>query len=83
MSGILPIDQMRDHIPPVSLVASRIPRLVLEETYGIRLPHPREGEDPDRPPYAEELCGAYGCKCVTKLTFIIALRLTIPNELLV
>ncbi len=62
VSGILPIDQMRDHIPPVSLVASRIPRPILEDTYGIRLPHPQEGEDPDRPPYAEELCGAYGCK---------------------
>ena len=27
------LTQMRDHIPPVSLVASRIPRLVLEDTY--------------------------------------------------
>ncbi len=53
------IDQMRCHIPPVSLVASRIPRLVLEDTYGIRLPHPQEAEDLDQPPYAEELCGAY------------------------
>ena len=62
VSGILPIDQMRDHIPPVSLVACRIPRPILEGTYGIKLPHPQEGEDPDRPPNTEELCGAYGCE---------------------
>ena len=61
-SGILPIDQMRDHVPPISLVCSRVPRPVLERLYGIRLPRPHEGEDPDRSPYAEELCGAYGCE---------------------
>ncbi|XP_023559930.1 large subunit GTPase 1 homolog isoform X2 [Octodon degus] len=55
-SGILPIDQMRDHVPPVSL----IPRRVLEATYGISIPKPREDEDPHRPPTSEELLTAYG-----------------------
>uniref|UniRef100_A0A8C1XUA0 Large subunit GTPase 1 homolog n=1 Tax=Cyprinus carpio TaxID=7962 RepID=A0A8C1XUA0_CYPCA len=52
-SGILPIDQMRDHVPT-------IPRSVLEGTYGINIIRPREDEDPDRPPTYEELLMAYG-----------------------
>uniref|UniRef100_UPI00358EF54F large subunit GTPase 1 homolog n=1 Tax=Myxine glutinosa TaxID=7769 RepID=UPI00358EF54F len=59
-SGILPIDQMRDHLPPVSLACQRIPHHVLESTYGIFLPAPHEGEDPNRPPTSEELLCAYG-----------------------
>ncbi|XP_076974034.1 large subunit GTPase 1 homolog isoform X1 [Tamandua tetradactyla] len=59
-SGILPIDQMRDHIPPVSLVCHNIPRHVLEATYGINIIKPREDEDPLRPPTSEELLTAYG-----------------------
>ncbi|KAF0291961.1 Large subunit GTPase 1 [Amphibalanus amphitrite] len=58
--GVLPIDQMRDHVPPVNLVAHLMPRPVLERTYGLMLPLPREGEQPDRPPTAEELLNAYG-----------------------
>ncbi|KAJ0064972.1 hypothetical protein NL108_000935, partial [Boleophthalmus pectinirostris] len=53
-SGILPIDQMRDHVP------ATIPRHVLEGTYGINIIQPREDEDPDRPPTSEELLTAYG-----------------------
>uniref|UniRef100_A0A3B5L1B5 Large subunit GTPase 1 homolog n=1 Tax=Xiphophorus couchianus TaxID=32473 RepID=A0A3B5L1B5_9TELE len=53
-SGILPIDQMRDHVP------ATIPRHVLEGTYGINVIRPREDEDPDRPPTSEELLTAYG-----------------------
>ncbi|XP_010832692.1 PREDICTED: large subunit GTPase 1 homolog [Bison bison bison] len=60
-SGILPIDQMRDHVPPVSLVCQNIPRHVLEATYGIDIIKPREDEDPRRPPTSEELLTAYGC----------------------
>ncbi|XP_014588312.3 large subunit GTPase 1 homolog [Equus caballus] len=59
-SGILPIDQMRDHVPPVSLVCQNIPRYVLEATYGINIIKPREDEDPCRPPTSEELLTAYG-----------------------
>ncbi|XP_066457818.1 large subunit GTPase 1 homolog [Eleutherodactylus coqui] len=58
--GILPIDQMRDHIPPISLIAQRIPRYVLETIYGINIIRPREDEDQDRAPTSEELLSAYG-----------------------
>ncbi|XP_019578884.2 large subunit GTPase 1 homolog isoform X2 [Rhinolophus sinicus] len=60
-SGILPIDQMRDHVPPMSLICQNIPRHVLEATYGIDIIKPREDEDPSRPPTSEELLTAYGC----------------------
>lgn len=59
--GILPIDQMRDHVGPVNLIASFVPRPILESTYGIFIPKPVEGEDPTRPPTSEELLNAYGC----------------------
>ncbi|CAN8015403.1 unnamed protein product [Ixodes persulcatus] len=61
--GILPIDQMTDHVPPVSLISFSgrlIPRHVLEATYGIMIPRPHETEDPDRAPTSEELLNAYG-----------------------
>ncbi|XP_062955489.1 large subunit GTPase 1 homolog [Cynocephalus volans] len=59
-NGILPIDQMRDHVPPISLICQNIPRHVLEATYGINIIKPREDEDPHRPPTSEELLTAYG-----------------------
>ncbi|KAM9315927.1 large subunit GTPase 1 homolog [Gastrophryne carolinensis] len=59
-SGILPIDQMRDHIPPISLISLRIPRYVLEAIYGINIIRPREDEDQERAPTSEELLSAYG-----------------------
>ncbi|KAM3932645.1 large subunit GTPase 1 homolog [Leptodactylus fuscus] len=59
-SGILPIDQMRDHVPPISLIAQRIPRYVVEAIYGINIIRPREDEDQDRAPTSEELLSAYG-----------------------
>ncbi|XP_066260673.1 large subunit GTPase 1 homolog isoform X1 [Euwallacea similis] len=59
LNGVLPIDQMRDHVPPVNLVSELIPRHVIEDLYGIMLPKPLEGEDPDRSPTAEELLNAY------------------------
>ena len=36
-NGVLPIDHLRDPIAPMALVASRIPRHVLEETYGMNI----------------------------------------------
>lgn len=63
--GILPIDQMRDHVGPINLIASLIPRRILESTYGIFIPKPMEGEDLSRPPTSEELLNAYGCNINT------------------
>ncbi|XP_033212855.1 large subunit GTPase 1 homolog isoform X1 [Belonocnema kinseyi] len=60
LNGILPIDQMRDQVPPVTLLGTLIPRHVIEDTYGIMIPLPIEGEDPDRPPTAEEILNSYG-----------------------
>lgn len=74
INGILPIDQMRDHVPPVNLVCNLIPKHILENTYGIMLPQPIEGEDPDRAPIAEELLNAYGCElmktCIISKTYL-------------
>ncbi|XP_012221126.2 large subunit GTPase 1 homolog [Linepithema humile] len=59
LNGILPIDQMRDHVPAITLVATLIPRHVLEDLYGFMLPVPTEGEDAERAPTAEELLNAH------------------------
>ncbi|KAM7409527.1 hypothetical protein PAMA_001149 [Pampus argenteus] len=60
-SGILPIDQMRDHVPAASQISfSMIINIFSEGTYGINIIRPREDEDPDRPPTSEELLMAYG-----------------------
>lgn len=66
-SGILPIDQMRDHEGPVNFVCHKIPRFILQKLYGIMLPKPQEGEDPDRPPLPLELLMSYGCKCTSEV----------------
>ncbi|XP_072036125.1 large subunit GTPase 1 homolog [Amphiura filiformis] len=60
INGILPIDQLRDFIPPISLICHRIPRQVLETIYGINIVKPKEGEDPNRSPTAMEFINAYG-----------------------
>lgn len=62
LNGILPIDQMRDHVPAVNNLCAQIPRHILEDKYGIMIAKPPEGEDPNRAPYSEELLLAYGCK---------------------
>jgi len=59
LSGILPIDQMRDHVPPVNLLSRRIPRQVIEVTYGVNIAKPKEGERPDRPPTSSEILNAH------------------------
>ncbi|CAN0018220.1 unnamed protein product, partial [Discosporangium mesarthrocarpum] len=43
-AGVLPIMQMRDPMPPVTLIARRIPRPILELTYTIKLPVPEDAE---------------------------------------
>lgn len=35
--GVLPIDQMKEYTAPVSLVVQRIPKEVLEATYGLSI----------------------------------------------
>lgn len=38
LNGILPIDNLKDHVPPFNLLLTRIPTHVLESTYGLVLP---------------------------------------------
>ena len=59
-NGLLPIDQMRDHVNPVGLVCLRIPRRVFEQMYGLALPDASDFEDANRPPTPHELMQAYG-----------------------
>ncbi|KAJ3118536.1 hypothetical protein HDU96_000954 [Phlyctochytrium bullatum] len=61
INGILPIDQLREHTGPSTLVAMRIPRHALEAIYGIDiLTFDIEGRpDPSKTPSGEDLCQAY------------------------
>lgn len=59
-NGVLPIDQLREHIPPVSLVTSRIPKFYLEAVYGIHIPIQKiEDGGNGQYPTARELLNAY------------------------
>ena len=53
LQGILPIHQLRDHVPATQLLLSRIPCHVLEAVYGLVLPRPG-------PLTPEQLLTAYG-----------------------
>jgi len=57
LHGILPIDQLRDHVPVTNLLLSVIPPHVLESKYGLVLPR----EDGEYVQLSSELfLGAYG-----------------------
>ncbi|KAK6466057.1 hypothetical protein DFJ63DRAFT_302525 [Scheffersomyces coipomensis] len=59
-NGVLPIDQLREHIPPVSLVCQRIPKYYLEAIYGIHIPIQKiEDGGNGMYPTARELLNAY------------------------
>lgn len=58
-AGVLPVDRMTDHRGPIQVVANKVPRAVLESTYGFTLPAPKPYENPNRPPTAAELLRAY------------------------
>lgn len=59
-NGVLPIDQLREHIPPTSLVCQRVPKYYLEAVYGIHI-QIRKKEDGGNGQYptAAELLNAY------------------------
>ncbi|KAI9339614.1 P-loop containing nucleoside triphosphate hydrolase protein, partial [Obelidium mucronatum] len=61
VNGVLPIDQLREHTGPATLVAQRIPRHALSSIYGIRIrTFDNEGNlDPTAPVKGEQLCAAY------------------------
>lgn len=59
-NGVLPIDQLREHIPPTSLVCQRIPKYYLEAIYGfsISIKSIDDGGNGEYPT-ASELLNAY------------------------
>ncbi|KAI9355901.1 P-loop containing nucleoside triphosphate hydrolase protein [Zopfochytrium polystomum] len=61
INGVLPIDQLREHTAPSTLVAQRIPRHALETIYGIRIRTlDEEGNlDMNGAVTGEDLCQAY------------------------
>jgi len=58
-NGLLSVHQLQAFSVPVGLVCKRIPKRILEQSYGIVLPQPGEYEDPNRPPKPEEFLQAY------------------------
>jgi len=57
LQGILPIDQLRDHVPAITLLLSHVPSHVFESKYGLVLPRV-EGENVNIS--SEKLLTAYG-----------------------
>lgn len=57
--GVLPIDQMREYTAPAELVAKRIPKDIVEGTYGIRIDTVTEEEGGDGVPTGLEMLTAY------------------------
>ena len=58
-NGVLPIDQLREHVGPVSLVVRRIPKGVLEGMYGIKIDPLGSEEGGDGSLRAEDLLVSY------------------------
>ncbi|KAL5533987.1 hypothetical protein ACEPAG_447 [Sanghuangporus baumii] len=57
--GVLPIDQLREYTGPSSLVVRRIPKAILEATYGLTIRTRTEEEGGDGMVTAEDLLTAY------------------------
>ncbi|CAB9526956.1 subunit GTPase 1 homolog [Seminavis robusta] len=68
-AGVYPIAQMRDHWPVMELICQRIPREIINASYGIKIPEPSSQELNERglgkspPPTAEEFLTTY---CVAR-----------------
>ena len=68
-AGVYPIAQMRDHWPVVELICRRIPREIINASYGISIPEPslqelnEKGLDKVPPPTADEFLTTY---CVAR-----------------
>lgn len=62
VDGVLPIDQMREYSAPVDLLCRRIPRDILEGTYGIRIDVKDEEEGGTGKVGWEEFLSAYASK---------------------
>jgi hypothetical protein len=65
-NGILPIDRMRDHIPPVRWICSRISGEQFETTYNLRLPE----QTPEQSMLIPSLISSSGGTAVDALTVL-------------
>jgi large subunit GTPase 1 len=65
--GVLPIDQMKEHTGPITLVVQRIPKAVLEATYGLTVQVRGMEEGGDGNMTAENFLVAHASKCVSYL----------------
>jgi large subunit GTPase 1 len=59
LSGVLPIDQLREHTGPGALVAQRIPQPFLEAIYGMKIETRPQEEGGTGVPTSEEILRAY------------------------
>lgn len=41
-NGVLPIDKIRDYLSPIDVLAERIPKIVFEKFYGLKLEIPND-----------------------------------------
>ena len=58
-NGMLPLAHLRDHVPPMWLLVSRVPRRQIQERYGITIPPPGPEENPHRIPTVKEVLDAF------------------------
>jgi large subunit GTPase 1 len=64
--GVLPIDQLREYTGPTSLVVQRIPKRILELTYGLAIPGNQSAAT------TEGLLTSYASECSTSFKPIIS-----------
>jgi len=63
LSGILPIDQLREYTAPITLLVKHIPAHILEKIYGITIvTNDKEGEHQDREATFEEFLRPFASK---------------------
>lgn len=65
--GVLPIDQLREYTGPATLLVQRIPKRVLEATYGLSIKVLGVEEGGDGKVRADNLLIAYASECPSNL----------------
>ena len=66
--GVLPIDQLREYIGPVGLVVKRLPRELLEATYGLTIKERGAAEGGDGKVRADDFLQTYASKWISSLS---------------
>jgi large subunit GTPase 1 len=76
LNGILPINQMKDHVPSINLLGTLIPRQIIEKLYGIIIPLSIQDT---QLPTAEEILNAHG-RMIYFLKYNYSIYLKLSNE---